>query len=523
MDVSIDLDRISANPPLALSPFTTSNDELPSHLSSCLEEYLQKISDPMDALETEIAALEKLLRSKRGSYKRAKMVRDAHAKIKAPVRKVPPELLGAIIHLAVDTPPFNGYQDVSRVRGVCSSWRRVALMTPGLWTTLTIDLDRRFRSNRMMVGDEREASVLHFQRALSPWASILSNKYHLKILSVQALNKLPDCHQSLIRFLLWESFPAPRSLTLPSDLVLSEVTKSTTSLPLVLKVVIQDSYLDDLAKLKNVFPNLKSLVIMSVFEGTYGQFTYPSLQFLHLCNFTASPDSFAYLMQALPHLRQLRLACYRYRTQPLPGSVPTSPVAHTHAYLESLTTEDYVEDTLLLLSKVKFTALRFMAIYVIPNRSPNSFAAEIVHRILSESSVHGFVLSLSGNHSKQFVEHIMQGLPPNSRLHFVGSLVKSEDLAPAQLSLQSDVIEEIFCDEETGDLRWLDAGRQRSSSRPLYIYIPQDAQCAGEALSRREELEGAGYCLKLMGKEEYADAIYSLAPELVGEDRYVFT
>ncbi|KAH6912397.1 hypothetical protein BKA70DRAFT_1098750, partial [Coprinopsis sp. MPI-PUGE-AT-0042] len=94
----------------------------------------------MKNLEGEIEELQATLDAKRQQHNCFEQEHNLGARIKHPVRVLPPEVLGHIFAFAVGDPPFNRFIDVARLRAVCSSWRGVALTTPGLWTSLTVNV-----------------------------------------------------------------------------------------------------------------------------------------------------------------------------------------------------------------------------------------------------------------------------------------------------------------------------------------------------------------------------------------------
>jgi hypothetical protein len=112
-----------------------------------------------------------------------------------------------------------------------------------------------------------------------------------------------------------------------------------------------------------------------------------------------------------------------------------------------------------------------------------------------------------------FVDRLIRYCPSNSHLYLSGSL-------KAPITIQSDNLDEIFCNTVNGDLSWLESVPPRISSlRPLIIHIPTDID--DEALvqleSRREELEKCGFALEMQTPCEMERMVLALAPEMEGK------
>ncbi|KAH6883640.1 hypothetical protein BKA70DRAFT_169931 [Coprinopsis sp. MPI-PUGE-AT-0042] len=244
MACSLDLDDIIASSPPELAPYVSSNNILPSYLSSYLDAYLLKLFQTMKRLESEITAspLEELPIFKMQDYQKVKEAYNTHVRIKAPIRRIPQDVLGVIFPYAIDIPPFNTYSDVARIRSVCSSWRHVARTTPGLWTSLTIHLDK-------WCGEElddldSDALLRHFKEALAPWTSILSKTIPYQLILTSNKRKRKShwpvynqiSHRNLLVEYLFHSTPGPNIVTIDSWSALCGALASHSSSTRTVKV-----------------------------------------------------------------------------------------------------------------------------------------------------------------------------------------------------------------------------------------------------------------------------------------------
>ncbi|KAH6912395.1 hypothetical protein BKA70DRAFT_831018 [Coprinopsis sp. MPI-PUGE-AT-0042] len=130
----------SINRPARLDPYLSINDILPHSGLPTLHGHLSQLNDNIKALEDEITKLQAILDAKKEELGWLHHERTVCNNIKHPIRSVPPEVLGQIFAFALDSPSPNRFVDVARLRAVCSPWRQVALTTPGLLTSLTIDI-----------------------------------------------------------------------------------------------------------------------------------------------------------------------------------------------------------------------------------------------------------------------------------------------------------------------------------------------------------------------------------------------
>jgi hypothetical protein len=507
MTVYLELDKIVQNSPPELSSYLSSNDCLPSHLSSLLGDYLSQLSGPIGSLDAEILALEEVLRTKKESLERGKAALDAHLRIKAPIRRVPQDVLGVIFPFAVDIPPFNTYANVACLRSVCSLWRHTAMTTPGLSSTLTININKWI--GRDLSNQEESKIMLHFKDILSTWTRILRQPYHLNLTSTYG--DAPSRERRLLVHQLLSSLPHPNSIYIMSEVAYEAINALPSAYGPVTQVRLADlsGNFRDEPWLKHSFPNLATLI----YEGALGLrikwLQHPNLRSLHLRSIYAAHGSFVRLLQNLPSLRELHLGrivrdLNAYQSEP--SQIDSYPS------LEAFTFTG--ERTLSSLGKcVTFPSLRLLSVTGHEEAISDTLLSEILPRILAKSSPRGLTIALRGKLCTEFVTQIIRHCPPNSHLYLSG-------LLRSPITVLSDNLDEIFCDIENGDLLWLESAPPRSSSlRPLIIYIPTDIgdQAVAQVESRREELEQCGFSLEMRKWGEIERLILSLAPEMEGK------
>ncbi|KAH6883635.1 hypothetical protein BKA70DRAFT_1471134 [Coprinopsis sp. MPI-PUGE-AT-0042] len=499
MESSVDI--IAANPPLGLASYVSSNKILPPQSSPSLDAFLSQLSQSMNVLGVEIAALEELLQSKKESYARAKNVYDAHLRIRSPIRKVPQDLLGVIFPFTV-APPFNKYIDVARLRGVCSSWRAVALTIPGLWASLKINPDKWCEP--MLDDWDNEAALLHFKEALAPWTCILDQNapYQLHLTSQSTVLKHQRQEMVLVDHLL-SSSPRPGSIFIGSQHACFTTFTLPSAYHEITKLQITNlSYSPNRATWPNIFPNLNTLVLDGMVGPGIDWLFHPSIQALRLHRLRGAPYTFVRLMQGLPSLRKLCLGSAVIIPHPDSNNI------YSHPSLEALTVKG--ENPLVFCRRMAFPSLRFFSMKGNNSQIDQTLLSDVLPRILATMSHKGLTVALRGELQESFVTHVIRHLPPHSRLHLAASL-------HFELNVESDNLDEIFCHKKTRGLSWLGPGKARkSSSRPLVIHIPTyiGDDKSSQVQLRRDELEGSGYQLEMREPEEVDNMLYVLAPEI---------
>ncbi|KAH6883639.1 hypothetical protein BKA70DRAFT_1341808, partial [Coprinopsis sp. MPI-PUGE-AT-0042] len=512
-----ELEKIVATSPPELTPYVSCNDAVPSHLLTCLETYLLRLSEPTERLEAEINALEELLKVKRRIHERARASQDAHLRMKAPIRRVPLDVLEVIFPFAIDIPPFNRYIDVAHLRGVCSSWRHVAKTTPGLWTSLDINLDKWCGAELDRCNSDRLS--LHFENALAPWISILGKSipYQLNITSNNGY--CPDrqiSRNNLLVDYLFHLTPSPSVVTLSTWAALSGALSSRSSATHTLKIHAARMALSDKIHVEPAFPNLKILSSDCPMDCNCLSLGHSSLAILHLGDISGTPTSFMRMMQGLPALHELKL--YSSKTFDVDDDdTPNSPTIHSHSRLEVLLVKG--EDLLFLFRSLACPALRFLIVEGLDLDTAQILTSEILRQILatSESSSRVFTISFRGRLCVPFVEQTITSLPANSYIHFAPSSIlnpwTSHRLTDGMITIESNNVEAIYCDTRTGDVLSMLNDSANQNSRPLTIYTPSDIGNTEAHKRKWEALKGAGYHLELRSADQIDSMLRSLAPE----------
>ena len=148
--------------PPELLPYVKGNDSLPPSLSPLLSAHLVCLSDAIGEANKEIETIEALLKAKKAHRGLLEEDFAGHKRITAPIRIVPPEILGVIFAFALGTQPFGRKERTTftRIEGVCSSWRNVANVTPNLCRGLILDIKSDFRrdSERISIKEQVEGA-----------------------------------------------------------------------------------------------------------------------------------------------------------------------------------------------------------------------------------------------------------------------------------------------------------------------------------------------------------------------------
>ncbi|KZT20077.1 hypothetical protein NEOLEDRAFT_1025012, partial [Neolentinus lepideus HHB14362 ss-1] len=118
---------------------------------SCLEDailrgYLSDSEDILKSMDTKIAALQAELAQRLRERDTLRAQMDECKGLLSPLRRLPVELLSQIFMKCLPGGTFITPRRFSApllLMQVCSTWRRVALSTPGLWCYLKIELGPR--------------------------------------------------------------------------------------------------------------------------------------------------------------------------------------------------------------------------------------------------------------------------------------------------------------------------------------------------------------------------------------------
>jgi F-box-like len=529
--------------PPGLDPFLSTNDILPSSTLATLDVYLSQISDSLKNVESDIIQLQTLLDTKQDEYQRLQLEHRACAGAKSSIRRFPGEILGLIFGFAVGSPPFNRYIDVAHLRGVCSSWRQAALSTPGLWTGLTIDIDKWCHSEAYGVGLREEHLFQLYAQDISPWLRILSRRrpFHLTLTSHDQTpfkDLLPLV--TLTRYLMTME-PKPSFLTLKSPSALSAATNLNTPIPApsagdttspntpsswlsVQQMLITEDatlYTRNLHISEAQFPNLLALKINHAIPF---HLQHSSLQTLFLDSEEGMESvPLQPLLQSLPRLQELKLGYLRVDDHDI--AISPAPVL-AHESLETLIVNS--EELLFTFCNISFPHLRYLSI---SGYGSTAFHDEVVQSHIrpatySRSTFNPILVRISGSLYQPLLQRLIQCLPCNTHLDLnVQEIMnrddddeeaeEDEEYSPTlPVSIESDNIEAIFCGEYTASLWWLEttSNARRMSSRPLTIYLPTGCEGWMQGASHRDELLARGFSLEVLSDEALDEMIDALAP-----------
>ncbi|KAH6883660.1 hypothetical protein BKA70DRAFT_1341835 [Coprinopsis sp. MPI-PUGE-AT-0042] len=521
------------NRPPVLARYLSTNDILPPGGLPTLDVYLAQLNRDLEKLERDINQLQSLLDAKREEHGRLEREYRTCVSIKSPIRGFPHEILGLIFGFAVGTPPFNRYIDVVHLRGVCLSWRQVAMTTPGLWTSLTIDVDRWCPSDAQELSDD--GLLRHFQQELLPWLALLSRTrpFHLTLTSrsFEDHERTSNNDLSCLRKLAWYMLsiePGPSVLTLGSPLSLLSTIHFPEPCPTVTKVEIAEeasTTLDGFTISESQFPNLKALEINGFLPFRAPPFPHSSLETLNIGNATERGVHFQQLLQSLPSLRKLRVD--RRDSDIDLSNHSIFPIAtYSHPSIEVLVIDS--EDMLFAFRHVSLPRLRLL---VISGQGltfdDNLLESDVLSNVFSRLTSEPLLVSLRGDFYQPLLSHLLDSLPPETHLHFdVSSILLIND--PFNLyreghyswklpiAIESDIIEEIFCDRGTVDLWWLlfTSPARNQSSRPLTIYLPTGYGGWEEGYDRRDELIECDFEVEPLPNKAIGMMVRKLAPTL---------
>ncbi|KAH6866032.1 hypothetical protein BKA70DRAFT_1415463 [Coprinopsis sp. MPI-PUGE-AT-0042] len=145
-----------------LLPFLTSNHALPDQLLPALNGYLDHLARCIQACDHD-------MNRPIGGDVKLKRLQDEHdefSSLKAPIRRVPGEILAGIIHWAIGGPGYfiNAVERETflRLRQVSTLWRSTAFSTPFLWRYLRLEVETR-------PDEDPYPEMLAFGRLIARW------------------------------------------------------------------------------------------------------------------------------------------------------------------------------------------------------------------------------------------------------------------------------------------------------------------------------------------------------------------
>ncbi|KAH6912366.1 hypothetical protein BKA70DRAFT_1267314 [Coprinopsis sp. MPI-PUGE-AT-0042] len=492
--------------------YSVTNDVLPQQFVPVLDEYLSSLAENLRLLEDGELEPDGLPSSVKEKAALLGAI-GAYTRIKAPVRRIPAEILGAIFSYAVGSPPDDSFINMCRLRGVCRSWRHAALTTPGLWTRLHIDLDK-WRCS----GPAGEDLQTRIKRHLAPWLAILTRTlpYHLKITSIETYSPTthPPLRLELVRYLLCAT-PRPSSVTLGcSAALVGALSLSGPCTSLERLTILAQTFRSEMGRLQMMFPNLQTLRIRRCIDlqAPNQLFTHSTLRTLHLAETKPQPGSFARLIQGLPSLTELRVTTSLVH-YPEDNPVDVCP-PYSHRALETLILSG--EELLFTLCRyISFPFLRFMGVNGSGVRvSGGLLAGESIPRILATTSSRDFTLSLRGHFDQRLVERLVRSLPPNSNLHLLidGIAAQHHISSWSLIPIDHEHIRAIYCQGACGKLSWL-RKETRQRSQLAVIYVPLHAMDSETIQHRKQQLLTLGYGLQLCPDESLDALVGRLPPE----------
>ncbi|KAH6901345.1 hypothetical protein BKA70DRAFT_1079687, partial [Coprinopsis sp. MPI-PUGE-AT-0042] len=103
--------------------------------------HLSYLAESIDKVNREIFALECVLEAKKQTLSLLDRQRSTYYNLRAPMRSIPPELLGLVFGSLFGDAPFGAseYRQFACISSVCSTWREAAHTTPNLCKGLSID------------------------------------------------------------------------------------------------------------------------------------------------------------------------------------------------------------------------------------------------------------------------------------------------------------------------------------------------------------------------------------------------
>ncbi|KAH6883701.1 hypothetical protein BKA70DRAFT_1446703 [Coprinopsis sp. MPI-PUGE-AT-0042] len=537
MDFSSQNSRRAAKRPSELNPCVLTNITLPPSTLSELDGYLATLLTEIEHLEDEITKHQVPIATNSGEISRLWLEYCNCANLRNLAPRMPQEILGVIFSLAVDTPPFNRYIDVAHLRGVCLSWRRAALTTPGLWTGLTIVLDKWRTQETLEL--EKVALLCRLQRELKPWLAIVSHTglFHLTLTSYNVSEDMDDGAKAKqtawIEYLL-STTPRPGFVTLASPTAVTGTMSLAflhSTSPAMKLEITEDAgepfggqYITpNLHALEDVFPDLQVLIIRSVvLLLPVLPFHRTSLRTLHLSEVGGDALPFHRFLQGMPSLRELKLS--------FPGHLgvqdeeAAAVAMYEHQKLEILVvTGEYFLSVFRYLS---FPCLRFLGICGANMDEIENYIYEsdVLTRVFTRpSSSKPLLVSLSGIFFRPLLAKLIDSLPPHTHLHLDIERImprphdpldgENEDrrLRIHTIPFGSENIEAVICGEHTVGLWWLQPVRD-PSFRPLKIILPADYGGLEADLRERDQRKVCRFVPDPMSNDAVGQLLLSLAP-----------
>ncbi|KAH6902118.1 hypothetical protein BKA70DRAFT_1307304 [Coprinopsis sp. MPI-PUGE-AT-0042] len=493
-----------------LHSYTRVNDPYPAHLEPTLSSYLDQLSSTISALDAEIFDLERQIRVKKEARGQTEELFKQYSRLRSPIRKMPFELLALVFGHVFGTDPFTQeqYHSFAYLRGTCKAWRNIVETTPNLCRGLEISLDNINHFDRY-----RHSSVawdaVQLQTMLAPWLAIVarSPRYHLTVKNEGATLHSDNVKPILQHLIL--SHPRPETLKLASHLATQTLFRLDARFPDVhfLKITGCEGYEfeGDMFHLVTLFPHLSNLIAdcTMLIRHPPPLFKPTKLRNLHLGDLVGEAAAFSHFLQAIPTLKELRLGSIAQSFFPEASSGPLAPGSHPS--LETLILDG--QDLFALLRDISFPLLRLFCLEGMKLTCPEVLQEHFIPNFLCRlqgRQVH-LTVSLRGRLEPLIIAAFINHIPPRTRLHFDTEVIlpgpihwPAIDEPLSTLSIESDDVDEIFCTEKTGNLRWINRVYcRRASSQPIKLYIPSITTEIEQVETRRSELRAWGYKLEV--------------------------
>ncbi|KAH6901280.1 hypothetical protein BKA70DRAFT_692097 [Coprinopsis sp. MPI-PUGE-AT-0042] len=489
-------------------PYLHQNIVPPPSLPPLVSKYLAELSRTIEGLDSAKKEKRAHLERERTSYAGT-----------SPIRSVPPELWGIIFGYALGAEPFGATerQTYTRLRSVCSSWRRVATATPGLCTGLEIDIEK-WLGYRILASHDLEELLEAFKDYIAPWMAILSctSPYQLRLSSEPEFYgqtrflKDPE-REAIVTYLLTRPTNSI-SLSMSSSDIFWLMVESMACYPSIaslnLNLFLKIS--PDLLSLPKRFPNLENLVVQSKFTLVDMPGLQGNLQSLTLLDLDAFSGEFAELLEGLPCLRELKIDSREMTTPSSDAPRLAAPIIHPTLEVIAIGGEDLI----FLLEYLAAPSLKFFGIHAWGWHDEDHTLVDIATLFLQRSRPADIAVSLKGDFRSSFFNPFTQILPGGTRLHLAGDVNIRDDededdhwRTTNSVLFRSGTPREIFCH----DLRWLREGVSLAPQNPsINIFMPNDP-CNEEL---RIDLERGGYEVNVCSQYDMGRMIRAMFPRM---------
>ncbi|KAH6902091.1 hypothetical protein BKA70DRAFT_674174 [Coprinopsis sp. MPI-PUGE-AT-0042] len=462
----------------------------------------------------------------RDDYKKRRL---DYLSLKAPIRRLPPEILGMVFSFTLGKTPFERWQycTYGYLRRVCTTWRDVLATTPDVCRGLEVLLDR---PPGQAAPSYRLGGVSSFEEMLAPWLAIVSRNhpYHLVLGATQYYISDPEGGFPDIARWILSTTPIPTILSIENSGIFSLLhdciprDNKISQLTLDFSDDVDRTELEEVS-LEEIFPCLKSLIIDAPIAFS-NPINHSNLQSLSLTDAYGSAQAFSESLMEMPRLRELRICSQqlysRYRQ--------TTHTLQIHSAVEILVVEG--EDMMLLLEYLTFPSLKFLGLDAFGFFDDANAMNEVISAFLQRSCAgkYDFTASFTGRSSKYIIDLFIRNLPLRTRLHYALDVFDHDnDEDPdecyrgAEYSLipqHAHCITEIFFSKTSDHLPLLCGDPQSlRDDKVIKLYLPFGVLQQEEVEIRQEELRGWGYALEIVRADAFAKLLRSSIPPMTIE------